>query len=221
MPTRLGQHFLKDKKILDKIINAAELKKSDIVLEIGSGKGVLTDELRKKVKKVIAIEKDPKLAKISKAINKDILEINELEIRNCNKIIANIPYYITGKILRKFAGYFSVYLLQKEVAERICTKCKSKNKHSVLSISVQKWGKPKIISYVPRTAFSPPPKVDSAIVKIIPRKKELNINMALVKKAFSQKRKMLKNTLGIDSTKRPEELTLKEWVKLSTALTNS
>lgn len=206
---QLGQYFLKNKKILDKIIKAANLKSSDIVLEIGSGHGELTKELRQHCS-VIAIEKDPALAKISKAINKDILKISELEIRNYNKIIANIPYYITGKILRKFKNYFSVYLIQKEVAQRIVD-----TKGSILSISIKRWGKPEIIDYVSADCFSPKPKVDSAILKIIPRKKELDINMQLVKKAFSQKRKMIKNTLGTNSRKRPEELSLQEWITLT------
>ena len=101
-------------------------------------------------------------------------------------------------------------MLQKEVAQRICSK-----KSSILSISVNAWAIPKIIFFVPKTAFYPIPKVDSAIIKIIPRKKPYNINFVLVKKAFSQKRKKLKNTIGINSDLRPEDLSLEDWQKLS------
>ncbi|MFH1392166.1 MAG: 16S rRNA (adenine(1518)-N(6)/adenine(1519)-N(6))-dimethyltransferase RsmA [bacterium] len=210
---KLGQYFLVDKQVLAQIIKAADLSKNDKVLEIGPGKGVLTREIAKRVKKVIAVELDKNLAsklKIPKVqiINKNILDY-KLPAPNY-KIIGNMPYYITGKILRKFSGFFSVYMLQKEVAERICSK-----KGSILSISVQSWGKPEIISLVPKTAFSPVPKVDSAIIKIIPRKKPYKIDFNLVKKAFSQKRKKLKNTININSDLRPEDLSLKQWEKLS------
>jgi len=220
---KLGQHFLQNKKILNKIIKAANLSKTDKILEIGPGKGVLTRELAKRAKRVIAVELDKNLAKSLKIpaspagrpkaqiINADILDY-KLPTLNY-KLIGNLPYYITGKILKKFAGYFCVFMVQKEVAERICSK-----KGSVLSISVNSWGIPKIISYVPKTAFKPQPKVDSAIIRIIPRKKPYKINFSLVKKAFSQKRKKLKNTIGLvglRSDLRPEDLGLQEWITLS------
>lgn len=215
---KLGQHFLVDKQILQKIIKAANIKKTDIILEIGPGKGVLTREIANRAKRVIAVELDKKLTQSlkipkTKVLVKDILEISELEIRNfnINKIIANIPYYITGKILRKFTGYFSIYLLQKEVADRIVAK-----KHSLLSLCVRQHAKAKIISYVPKTAFKPVPKVDSAIIKLVPRKKIYKLDFNLIKKAFSQKRKKLRNTINIDSDARPEDLSLKQWEELST-----
>ena len=221
MASRLGQYFLVDKQILSQTIKAAELKKTDVILEIGPGKGVLTREIAKRVKQVIAVELDKNLAsklKIPKVqvINQDILSY--CIPHTAYKIIGNIPYYITGKILRKFAGFFCVFMLQKEVAERICSK-----KGSILSISVNSWAKPKIISFVPKTAFSPQPKVDSAIIKIIPRKKPYKINFNLVKKAFSQKRKQIGNALDknllqkaeINPKLRPEDLSLEQWQKLS------
>lgn len=219
MASRLGQYFLVDKQVLDKIIKAANLKKHDLVLEIGPGKGVLTREIAKRVKQVIAVELDKNLAnklKIPKVqvANADILNY-KLPTTNY-KLIGNIPYYITGKILRKFTGFFCVFMLQKEVAERICAK-----KHSVLSLCVRQRAKAKIISYVPKTAFKPIPKVDSAIIKIIPRKKPYNINFSLVKKAFSQKRKKLRSTIGLAGARsdlRPEDLSLQDWQKLSTAI---
>lgn len=211
--SKLGQYFLVDKQVLAKIIKAADLKKSDIVLEIGPGKGVLTREIAKRVKKVIAVELDKNLAsalKIPKVqvINADILKYKILNTKY--KILGNIPYYITGKILRKFAGFAMLLMLQKEVAQRICSK-----KGSILSISVNSWAKPRIISLVPKTAFKPIPKVDSAIIKIIPRKNPYQIDFSLVKKAFSQKRKKLRNTISINSDLRPEDLTLEDWQKLS------
>lgn len=219
---KLGQCFLVDKQVLAKIIKAANLNKNDSILEIGPGKGILTREIAKRVKQVIAVEIDKNLAeklKIPKVkvINADILNY-KLPTPNY-KLIGNIPYYITGKILRKFSGFFSVYMLQKEVAQRICSK-----KASILSISVNCWGKPKIIAFIPKTAFSPQPKVESTIIKIIPRKKPVKINFNLVKKAFSQKRKQIGNTLDknllqkakINPKLRPEELSLENWQKLST-----
>ena len=213
MVSRLGQYFLVDKQILAKIIKAANLSEKDKILEIGPGTGVLTREIAKRVKQVIAVEIDKNLVqnlKIPKVrvINQDILSY--CIPHTAYKIIGNIPYYITGKILRKFKGFFCVFMLQKEVAQRICSQ-----KGSLLSICVNAYGIPKIIFFVPKTAFYPIPKVDSAIIKIIPRKKPYNINFVLVKKAFSQKRKKLKNTIGINSDLRPEDLSLEDWQKLS------
>ena len=118
----------------------------------------------------------------------------------------------------KFAGHFMVLLVQKEMAQRIVSK-----KGSLLSIGVKSWARPKIISYVPNTAFWPRPKVDSAIIKLVPLEKTNRINFKLLKTSFNQKRKQLGNTLdkallakaGIDSRLRPEDLSVQDWVKLS------
>lgn len=221
---KLAQHFLIDKKVLAKIIKAAKPQKEETILEIGSGRGILTKELTKRCKKVIAVEKDKRLAKILcdvlkdfknvKIVNKDILDYQPS--RNC-KVIGNIPYYITSPILRKFAEYEMVLMVQKEVAQRICAKPPKMN---LLALMVQFYGRPKIIDYVSQEAFWPKPKVDSAIIKISPHKIiPKKIDFTLIKKAFSQKRKQLGNLLdkqlltkaGIDPKRRAESLSLEEW----------
>ncbi|MBU1179097.1 ribosomal RNA small subunit methyltransferase A [Patescibacteria group bacterium] len=244
---KLGQNFLQNKKIAEEIIEAAEIKKDDIILEVGPGKGILTEKLLAKAGQVIAVEKDPSLveflkqkfsgAKNLEIIQDDILRFNpfdKLRIKNF-KIVANIPYYITSHFLRQFLGAehqpsLMVLMIQKEVAERIVMRDK---KASILSLSVNAYGQPKIIKKVPAGNFSPTPKVDSAVIKInnisknffndgsstsiIDEQKFFN----LIKKGFSQKRKMLKNNLnisietlrecGIPEKTRAEDLSLGNW----------
>lgn len=221
---RLGQHFLKSKSIVFDIIKAADLGENDIVLEVGPGKGVLTEALIEKAKKVIAVEKDEKLVeylrekfirrKNLEIIYDDILKIKnyKLGIKNYEyKIVANIPYYITSHFLRRFLESdfqpkMMVLMVQKEVAERIMgkpTQGRGKNKESILSISVKAYGQPKIIKKVPARYFSPQPKVDSAILKIDNISKDFFSEISeknffdLVRKGFSHKRKLLKNNLKI------------------------
>jgi len=261
---RLGQNFLIDKNVLKKIIEAAELKPDDIILEIGPGLGILTLELAKKVKKVIAVEKDRTLSQILKdvlkaeginnveVINKDILQISNFQFLISNyKIIANLPYYITSPVIRKFLESESppqemILMVQKEVAQRICAKPPRMN---LLAVAVQFYvhpvrnkisngAEPEIISYVSRNSFWPQPKVDSAIIKIVPRvfgylypKTETERFFKLVKAGFSSKRKMLKNNLsstslearkiekilkeiGLNPKIRAENLSIQDWIKL-------
>ena len=181
----LGQHFLKSEKITSDIILASNISANDTVLEIGPGQGILTLELLKSAKKVIAVEKDnrliPALSEKFKEeiksgklilIEKDILDLNisrtVLDTKGGYEVVANIPYYITGQFLRKFLQ--SKYqpksmtlLVQKEVAERIVAK---DGKESLLSLSVKVFGTPKYIRTVPKSFFRPRPKVDSAILHI-------------------------------------------------------
>ncbi len=261
----LGQNFLIDKKVVKKIIKAANLKSTDTVLEIGPGLGALTKDLAKKVKQVIACEKDQKLCKILKEglkdfknieiINQDILKSqitnyksqtnSKFKIQNY-KIVANLPFYIAAPVIRKFLETKfppkeMVLLVQKEVAQRICQKPPRMN---LLAISVQFYAKPEIVSYVSKKSFWPQPKVDSAIIKIVPQKK-YNINKDLffkvVKAGFSHPRKQLVNNLlalslpnglklnkdeinklllqnNICSTQRAETLTIHNWIKLTNML---
>lgn len=187
----LGQHFLTSQKALFDMVTAGEIKSGDLVLEIGPGKGVLTKELLEKGAHVIAIEKDADLLpllkeKFGKELEKGQLEILPKDIllfdpsilkeyKNPYKLIANIPYYITGAIIEQFLGASyqpttMVLLIQKEVAERIIARDQLSGnlggKQSILSIAVSAYGTPKIISKVPAGAFFPPPKVDSAIIAI-------------------------------------------------------
>jgi len=257
---RLGQNFLIDEKVLRKIIEAAELSKDDIVLEVGPGIGNLTAELAKRVKKVIAIEKDQKMVEILnellegwkvrnvKIVKADILKFSP-KIYNLKskiyKVVANIPYYLTSPLIRKFVETVEVkpqllvLMVQKEVAQRICTKPPDM---SILAVSVQFYAKAEIISFVSKKSFWPQPKVDSAIIKIIPRKSALPIRVnpllffKVVRAGFSQPRKQLANNfskkLGIDKikvrewllknkiqpTQRAETLNLEDWINLTKSL---
>ncbi len=180
----LGQNFLKSHLAIRKIIEAGEIKKEDVILEIGPGKGVLTEKLLESAGVVIAIEKDSGLVELLKEkfkkeieekklilVEGDILDLKpstyNLETRTY-KIIANIPYNITGAILKKFLTAERqpermILMVQKEVAERIVARDK---KESILSISVKAYGEPKMVMKVPARYFSPAPKVDSAVIAI-------------------------------------------------------
>lgn len=267
----LGQNFLKSIPALQKIIETGEITSLDVVLEIGPGRGVLTEKLLEKARLVIAVEKDRELFEFLKIkfekeikdkklllIQDDILNFDvntiisvfinglvepHLEFLtrpgNLNKnpkilnykIIANIPYNITGAIIKKFLTDENqpermVLLVQQEVAQRIISRDK---KESILSISVKSYGEPKIIMKVPARYFSPAPKVDSAIISIknISRKMFVGINeenfWKIVRAGFAHKRKKLSNNLkkvislekleeiGLKD-KRAEDLLLKDWL---------
>jgi len=181
---RWGQNFLIDERVLKKIVDSANLKKSDIVLEIGPGIGTLTQELAKRVKKVIAIEKDKKMCEILKdvlegwnvknvrVVNADILKLDpKTYILKPYKIVANLPYYIVAPVIRKFLELTEtrplqmILMVQKEVAQRICAKPPNM---SILAVSVQFYAKPEILFYVSKNSFWPQPKVDAAVIKIVP-----------------------------------------------------
>lgn len=180
-----GQNFLIKEEIYDKIVAAAELKSDDVVLEVGPGLGFLTAKLAARVKKVIAVELDDKLAGILRTgltaqniknvevVNESIinyqpcLPAGRLSIINY-KIVANLPYNITSIFLRKFLSVehkpsLMVLMLQKEVAERICAVA---GKMSLLAVSVQFYAKPEIIQVVSKNNFWPAPEVDSAIIQL-------------------------------------------------------
>ncbi|MDP2709326.1 MAG: 16S rRNA (adenine(1518)-N(6)/adenine(1519)-N(6))-dimethyltransferase RsmA [bacterium] len=210
-----GQNFLIEEKIYDEIAAAAELKPDDTVLEVGPGLGFLTARLAARVKKVIAVELDDKLAEVLKfgleakgvknvqVVNDDILELRaaSYELRDY-KIVANLPYNITSIFLRKILEAenkpnLMVLMLQKEVVERICAKA---GEMSMLAVSVQFYAEPELIEIVPKNYFWPEPEVLSAIIKLkiksrVPDIDEKNF-FRLVKFGFSAKRKMLKNNLA-------------------------
>lgn len=238
----LGQNFLKSQKALNTICMASDLNNSDVILEIGPGKGALTTKLLEKAGRVIAVEKDFELVLILQErfaqeiknkklilINDDILSINlheiflkffscprtreeraettskNLEIPRFDfKIIANIPYNITGAILKKFLSSSTkpslmALLVQKEVAERIVARDK---KESILSLSVKAYGDPTYVMKVEKRFFSPAPKVDSAIILIknistnnFKSKKEEELFFQIIKAGFAHKRKILKKNL--------------------------
>jgi len=257
----LGQHFLIDGEVLKRITSAAELTPADVVIEVGPGLGVLTRELARQAGWVIAIELDNKLAAALKQtlasfnnitiINDDVLRIepqallSELKDRfpqaiYSYKVVANLPYYITSPVLRHFLEasvkpQVMMVMVQKEVAEAIVAK---PGEMSLLSVSVQFYGEPRIIGYVPAQCFYPAPKVDSAILRIDPYPQP-TVAVAdeggffdLVRAGFTAPRKQLVNSLAqglgvskgevlslletasIVPQRRAETLTLEEWARL-------
>lgn len=208
-----GQNFLVDEIALEKIVEAAELKKSDIVLEVGPGLGVLTQELSEHSGRVVAVEKDKNLAQILahrtelknvEVVTADILKFNfEKHIGGKYKVVANIPYYLTSALLKLFFQSKThptvlVLMVQKEVGERIVAPAGSL---SILGISVQMFADAEIVAQVPRTSFSPTPEVDSVIIKIEPKNKYPEIEdeklfFRILKIAFAGKRKQIHNTLS-------------------------
>jgi len=250
----LGQHFLVDREVLGAIVAAAELSPSDVVVEIGPGLGILTGELAQKAGRVIAVELDDKLAALLKQtlasldnvtiINDDVLKIAPQDLLEKQaglgyKVVANLPYYITSPVLRHFLEASAkprtmIVMVQKEVAEAIAAK---PGDMSLLSISVQYYAEPKIISLVPAQCFYPAPKVDSAIVKIdVYPKPKVDVDekgfFAVVRAGFAAPRKQLANSLaqglgkdkaevlpllkeaGIAPQRRAETLTIEEWAGL-------
>ncbi len=256
----LGQNFLKSAHALTTIVKTANLSTNDIVLEIGPGKGALTKKLLTSAGKVIAVEKDPDLIPLIEQtfaeeiaqgrlelVSGDILEFDPETLRvyepNGYKVVANIPYYITGALIRMFLESTyqpktMILLLQKEVAERIVAR---DNKESILSISVKAYGTPTYIEKVPKKYFSPEPSVDSAILAIdsISKKRFKDIEevafFEIVHAGFAHKRKTLRNNLtmagfsteaidalwqtqGFSEKIRPEDITIDEWFLIAQAI---
>lgn len=210
-----GQNFLINEKIYNDIIKAADLKKTDEVLEVGPGLGFLTVKLKKEAARVVAVELDDELAnylKIGfgasdeekvKVVNLDILKFNlPAEFSGNYKIVANLPYNITSIFLRMVLSgacrpELLVLMLQKEVAERIVATAPDM---SLLALSIQYYADAVIIKNVPAGNFWPEPKVESAIIKIVVRPELHNAEIdklffRMAKAGFSAKRKMLKNNL--------------------------
>lgn len=254
----LGQHFLTSKEAMRDIVTASGLEEDIPVLEIGPGRGVLTRALLDRGARVIAIELDRELIlylteQFSREISSGQLTLIEGDVLTFDpgryfegeyRIVANIPYYITGKILRRFLGSTlqptrMVLLIQKEVADRIVAR---DEKESVLSISVKVYGNPRIVRRVPRRYFNPPPNVDSAVIAIDDISKEFFTEVDekaffnFMKTCFSSKRKQLVNTLptdlpkdvvaqkleemGFDSRIRAEDIPLTHWKKLFCTFTH-
>lgn len=236
MRRRLGQHFLKNKSAVQKIISALELQQNETIIEIGPGTGALTFPLLKECKlkncKLIAIEKDPQLSerlshlvtKSLRIINGDALKIlpNLMpQLLNDSipnyKIVGNIPYYITGKLLRIISELDSkpsltVLMIQKEVAERIIAQPPKMN---LLAAATQFWAEPKILLTLKPNDFDPPPKVDSAVIRLVTRHEslgtgEIQAYYKLLHIIFKQPRKTLANNLsaGLDLSKKEIESVL-------------
>lgn len=248
---RLGQNFLYDPSILTGIIDAAELSRDDTIVEIGPGPGRLTRLLADTVQRVIAIELDQDLYERLRAeligyrnvelIHGDALKFAYEGIGKF-KVVANIPYYITTPIIFRLLeakeNLESMTLtIQKEVAERIAAAPGGRD-YGVLSIMVQYHALPEMKFIIPKEAFRPEPKVDSAVLHMkILKKPSIEVGdekmfFRVVKTAFSQRRKTLSNSLkgfgeeikniliaaGIDPQRRPETLSLEEFARLSDSL---
>lgn len=245
----LGQNFLVDKAALERIVAAAEINKQDSVLEIGAGLGSLTHLLSREAKRVIAVEIDHKLipplkevmgqSENCQIIQGDILELDPAVIvgEPGYLVVANIPYYITSAIIRHLLAATVkpsrlVLTMQQEVAKRICAE---PGELSLLALSVQVFGSPRITTTISAGSFFPQPKVDSATLRVdifeepLMNDRQIADFFVLAKAGFSQKRKMLRNTLssglkippaqaeellrsaGIDPTRRAQTLDLVEW----------
>lgn len=250
-----GQNFLINEDVYDQIINSAELTSKDTVLEVGPGLGFLTFKMAKKVKKVLAVEVDSAIAETLETLrlgqgidNVKIYHNDILKARGNNfsklgdyKVVSNLPYNITSVFLRKMLTLKNkpqtiVLLLQKEVVNRIIS---APPKMTILSISVQFYAQAELLFNVTRDNFYPSPKVDSAVIKIVPHSKSYLNNyeeekrfFKILRIGFSSKRKMLKNNLsiglnidakiiesilvgmGLNIRTRAEELSIDDWLKI-------
>lgn len=270
---RLGQHFLKNRSALQKMAEALDLRSGDIVIEIGAGHGELTKELRMKNEelRIVAIEKDNGLAEGLKQKFSDDKNIevilgdalkefpsfihNSLFLIHGYKVCGNIPYYITGRLLRILSELENkpsvcVFTLQKEVAERICAVPRGRETTlrgkppgmNRLAAITQFWAEPKVLFSVPRNDFSPPPEVDSAVVKLESRVVSRESGFIekyykTVKILFAQPRKTILNnvshityhvsretlaekliSIGINPQDRPQNLDIEEIIKITKLL---
>jgi 16S rRNA (adenine1518-N6/adenine1519-N6)-dimethyltransferase len=252
----LGQNFLVDRRALERIVEAAELGPEDIVLEIGPGLGTLTRLLAAEAGRVVAIELDRRLVEILKQtlanlptveiIHGDILELNPADLLEQHrvspqyKVVANLPYYITSVILRhlltaEVRPKLMVVTVQLEVARRITAK---PGDMSLLAVSVQFYGRPRIVTRIKASGFYPSPQVDSAVVRIdLDDQPFVEVDNAesffeVVRAGFAQRRKQLRNALsaelalpasevaqalskvGVNPKRRAQTLSVEEWVRV-------
>ena len=245
----LGQHWLRDRDVLQGIADAADISSTDTVLEIGPGLGTLTSELLRQAGAVIAVELDSDLArklpgqfpgKNLEVVNQDILTFDLTQLPAGYVVVANVPYYITSKIIEKLLTSANrprtiVLLIQKEVAERLAAE---PGDMSILAISAQVYATVELGDLVPAEFFTPPPKVDSQVVILHTRPQPLITPrqeaafFRLVKAGFSAKRKKLRSSLagglhlekpaveatlkqvGISPDARAEDLSITDWQRL-------
>lgn len=251
MPNKaLGQHWLKDRTILANIAKAAALNTDDTVLEIGPGLGTLTSELLRQAGSVVAVEFDPALARKLpgqfpgtqlQVERGDILDYDLGSLPADYKVVANVPYYITSKIIEKLMTSsnrpsLAVLLVQKEVAQRIAAR---PGDLSILAISAEVYAEVELGVEVPREYFTPPPEVDSQLVILKTREQPLiksedeKALFRVVKAGFREKRKKLRSSIAaglaiskpaaeellrhadIDPDKRAQDLTINEWLRLA------
>ena len=251
----LGQNFIHDTNMLEKIVSTADLLPDSRVVEVGPGTGALTRFIAEQAKHVIAVELDERMRPVLEGelaqfdnvrlVFKDILEVNigELVEYQDYTVVANIPYYITQKIIRLFLESQHrpermILTMQREVAERICAEA---GDMSILAVSVQYYGDPKVMVRIPPDVFYPRPDVESAVLRIdvhdtpIVDVSDDKTFFRVVRAGFSQKRKQLKNSLSgglqmkskqagellaraeIDPKRRAETLSIQEWAQITRA----
>jgi 16S rRNA (adenine1518-N6/adenine1519-N6)-dimethyltransferase len=253
----LGQNFLTDPAALERIVAAADLSPGDVVVEVGAGAGTLTRSLAERAGRVLALELDEQLADLLREqfsgfpnveiVHEDVLRFTPAEFPHLGyKVVGNLPYYITSAVLRHFLEgaprpQLIVTTVQREVAERIVA---VPGRMSLLAVSVQFYGQPHIVARIPAGAFYPVPKVDSAVLRIdVGERPAADLQgvaeasfFRVVRAGFSQKRKMLRNSLsaglgmapaevaesleqaGVDPGRRAETLSLQEWARVTQTL---
>jgi 16S rRNA (adenine1518-N6/adenine1519-N6)-dimethyltransferase len=251
----LGQNFLTDPVVLGRIVSAADLLPGDVVVEVGAGVGTLTRLLAEQAARVVAVELDSRLVGILREyvadltnvqiMQGDILELSDFGFPHLGyKVVGNLPYYITSAVLRHFLEreprpQVMVVTVQREVAERIVA---GPGEMSLLAISVQFYGQPRIVARIKAGAFFPRPQVDSAVVRVdIGEQPAVTLAEGVdeadffraVRAGFGQKRKMLRNSLSaglglspvgveaalrqavVDPRRRAETLSLREWAEVT------
>jgi 16S rRNA (adenine1518-N6/adenine1519-N6)-dimethyltransferase len=232
---RFGQHFLHDPRILEKIVDALSLQESDFVVEIGPGEGALTRRLLERTPNVETIEIDRDLAEILirekiKVHQADALEFDYGVFPRGMRIVGNLPYNISTPLLFHLARYAERvrdmhFMLQLEVVERMVA-APSTPEYGRLSVALQARFRMKKLFNVSKGAFRPPPKVESAVVRLEPLAQILHLDEDLLRRAFSARRKTLRNALpgidfaalGIDPGLRPENLSPQDYARLSGAI---
>jgi 16S rRNA (adenine1518-N6/adenine1519-N6)-dimethyltransferase len=247
-----GQNFLVDRLVLQKIVDAAEISSNDAILEVGAGTGVLTRELAQHARRVVAVELEQSMLSLLtkttyhfpnvELMARNLLFLDPVEVfgQTAYKLVANLPYYITAPTFRHFLESpnpptLLVVMVQLEVAERIVA---NPGDLSVLAVSIQFYGQPRIVARVPARSFYPAPKVDSAILRVdvYPQAplmpKDRDSFFRIVQAGFSERRKQLHNSLthglhyknehirawlataSIDASRRAETLSIEEWLRL-------
>jgi len=254
----LGQNFICNQVVLERIVAAAELSADDVVLEIGAGLGTLTERLAREAGRVVAVELDGRLIPVLQStlayltnitlIQGDILALDPAALVNSSdqqyKVVANLPYYITSAVLRhlleaSFRPQCIVVTVQREVAERIVA---TPGQMSLLAVSVQFYGQPRLLFRIKPGSFYPSPGVESAVVRVdLYSTPPVDVEAAgsffhVVRAGFSQRRKQLRNTLaaglrrppeevaaklegvGVDPRRRAQTLSLEEWARVARVL---
>lgn len=245
----LGQNFLNDERLLKPILDAAELLPDDTILEIGPGFGILTQELAKKVGLVLAVEKDFQLVEALrkkfkhypnvKIIHDDILRFDLNELPKTYKVVANLPFNITSPVIKRITigprPTIAVLMVQKEVAERLTAPAGSKER-GIVTVFLEHYSATRMVTTIGKGQFSPVPKFDAGVVKIVFNTvRQDKVFEQTVKAGFSTKRRQIHNSLAgslrlpsdqifailkganVESQKRAEDLTLRDWQALSRA----